>query len=367
MERKLQILQRANLVDEAFILLYYWVNKDDMEETFKKNIDLLELDIDDYTQRYTILHSIYCDIKEHFSDRRDRIEYFFKARNIDFSTYAALSVLWDFHNYDNDLKTYEEFFGSMEEEKKVRAYAKLIDCEESIAIPQEKLCNLADLITFLERSPYDNEAKWEAIKIYHNQEVYYNEVNTLLSEVVELLRSRHQESIAKLEKAFYDYWSEYQNKKDIVDTIHEKLSISWKASREGTIFLPHLFQPFSLSLSIDEEIPTKPDVIRIGIMMNENFVLTGKRIKKEDIVNIGKLLSDKSKVDILDYVSKKPGYGKELANELQLSTATISYHVNALLKEGLLKAEISTNKVYYTLNQEVLAAYFNDLKNYFLK
>lgn len=366
MEKKLQILQQANLIDEAFVLLYYWVNKDDMEETFERNADLHQYDIEDYHERYRILQAIYSDVKSHFANRKDRIDYFFKARNIDFSNYAALSILWDFQDYDKRLSSYSEVFGTIKEEEKIRSYAALIDSDEYVNTPKEKLKNLTDLIAFIEGSPYENEAKWEAIKIYNNQEVYFNEILDLLTETVELLRSRHEVSIRRLEKSFYEYWTGYQEKKDIIETIKEKLSISWESRAAGTILLPQLFQPFSVALSMDAEDPLKPEVIRIGIMMNENFVLTGKRIKKEDIVNIGKLLSDKSKVDILELAGRKPFYGKELANELQLSTATISYHVNSLLKEGLLKADVNANKVYYSLNREVLSTYFEDLQNYFL-
>ncbi len=364
MKKRLQILQQANLVDEAFILLYYWVNKDDMEEAFQRNAYVPEQDMEQHKERFHILYSIYCDVKEHFAGRRERIEYLFKDRN-NFSTYAALSILWNFNDYNNRLRPYEEVFGGLDEESKVKAYARLIDCDDSISTPDEKLRSQGDLIAFLEGSPYNKETKWEAIKIYHNQEEYYNEVLALLTETIELFKKRHQSSITMLEKTFYDYWSEYQSKKDIIENIQEKLSLAWEASAAGIILLPHLFQPFSVALSVDEDDPSKPDVIRIGVMLNEKFVLTGKRIQKEDIVNIGKLLSDKSKVDILEFASKKPCYGKELAGELQLSTATISYHVNALLKERLLKAEVSANRIYYSLNRETLEACLDDVKNYF--
>lgn len=367
MEKKLQILQQANLADEAFVLLFYWVNKDDMEETFERNADLHLNNTEDYNERYHILLSIYNDVKSHFANRKERIEYLFKARNNEFSTYATLSILWSFHEYNNRLLSFSEAFGTMKEEEKVRGYASLIDCDEFINTPKEKLGNLTDLITFLEGSAYENEAKWEAIKIFNNQEEYYNEVLGLLTETSELLMNKHEASIQKLEKDFYEYWTNYQETKNIIETIQEKLGISWESREAGTILLPHLFQPYSVALSLDADDPSKPEVLRIGIMMDENFILNGKRIKKEDIVNIGKLLSDKSKVDILELTGRKPFYGKELANELQLSTATISYHVNSLLSEGLLKAEVNANKVFYSLNREVLATYFEDVKNYFLK
>lgn len=367
MERKLQILQRVNLLDEAFVLLYRSINKDDMEEAFERNADNYSNNMEEYNEKYHLIQSIYTDVKSHFSDRRERIEYLFKDRNADFLSYAALSVLWDFNDYDKALKSYDAVIATMEERKKVRFYASLIDLEEYLSIPKEELNNLADLIAFLEKSSLDSEVKWEVVKIFNNQEAFYNEVHSLLAETIELLESRHMTSIQILERTFCDYWMEYQEKKDIIETIKDKLKISWEFHPAGTVVLPYLLQPFSVALSMDAEELSKPNVLRIGIMMNENFtIITDKQIKKEDVVNIGKLLGDRSKVDILELVGQRPCYGKELANELKLSTATISYHVNSLLAEGLLKAEVNSNKVYYSLNREVLAASIEILKKYFL-
>jgi DNA-binding transcriptional ArsR family regulator len=365
MERKLQIAQHANLVDEAFILLYFWVNNDDMEETFQKYADNFQSDEKAYLKRYHILQKIYNDIKQHFFDRKERMDYLFKARGVDFATFASLAVLWDYSE-NSRLQTYEECLGTVEEEEKVKIYTRLIDFDESVNTPPDKLCRLADLIDFLEASSYEQDVKWEILKIYNNQEAYYKEVHSILTEAVNLLESRYSDDIAMLEESFYEYWSNYQQEKDIIETFREKLGFSWKESAGGVIILPQLFRPFGVGLSTDEEEPLKQDILRIGIMMNENFVLTGKRIKTEDIVNIGKILSDKSKVDILELSGRKPCYGKELAEELKLSTATISYHVNALLKLGFLKAEVDSNKVYYSLNRERLAAYLEDVKKYFM-
>jgi DNA-binding transcriptional ArsR family regulator len=366
-EKKLKIFQRTNLVDEAFVLLYSVINKDDMEEEFERIVALQQNNNEEYIEKYQIIHSIYTEVKSHFADRRDRIEYLFKERNADFMTYASLSILWNLQDYNKRLVPYTEIFGAMKVEKKVQSYAGLIDSEEYCNTPKERLSNLTDLICFLENSSLESGVKWEIIKIFNNQEVFYDEVNSLLAETIELIVSKHQASILKLEEDFYQYWSEFQKENDIIETIQEKLNINWESRSPDTVLLPHLYPPFSVTLSMDAEDLSKPDVLRIGIMMDKNFIITDKRVKKEDIVNIGKLFSDKSKVDILEIVGSRPCYGKELANELQLSTATISYHVNSLIKEGLLKAEVNSNKVYYSLNREALATYLEDVKKYFLQ
>jgi DNA-binding MarR family transcriptional regulator len=125
--------------------------------------------------------------------------------------------------------------------------------------------------------------------------------------------------------------------------------------------------PFGISVDMDAVKNRSKDYIRIGILLDERFEMVDRKIKKEDIAEVGKLLSDKSKLDILEYVSRKPCYGKEIANELNLSTATISYHVNALIKSGFLQAEVIANKVYYCIERERISKYLEEIKNFFIK
>lgn len=72
-------------------------------------------------------------------------------------------------------------------------------------------------------------------------------------------------------------------------------------------------------------------------------------------VSLLKLLADKSKFQILSYVHEKTAYGSELAKHLNLTTATVSHHMNALLLAGLVEVSHVDNRVYYTANKEALA------------
>ncbi len=81
--------------------------------------------------------------------------------------------------------------------------------------------------------------------------------------------------------------------------ISEKLNVSWGHSALGTIVMPLLFLPMNVTISIYESEEQNKDIIRMSILVDQRFVSRSSTIKKEDIINVGKLLSDKSKVDIL--------------------------------------------------------------------
>ncbi|WP_125153452.1 hypothetical protein [Clostridium rectalis] len=63
--------------------------------------------------------------------------------------------------------------------------------------------------------------------------------------------------------------------------------------------MPLLFLPMNVTISIYESEEQNKDIIRMSILVDQRFVSRSSTIKKEDIINVGKLLSDKSKVDIL--------------------------------------------------------------------
>lgn len=73
-----------------------------------------------------------------------------------------------------------------------------------------------------------------------------------------------------------------------------------------------------------------------------------------------KAVSDDRRLEIIKMTSKRPWYNKELADHFNLSTATLSYHLNLLLNLGILNFEPSiNNRYYYSTNKENLLKLFD--------
>lgn len=67
--------------------------------------------------------------------------------------------------------------------------------------------------------------------------------------------------------------------------------------------------------------------------------------------DVFKSLGDKTKLDILQALRTRSMYGQELATLLNLSTATISYHMNLLLNHDFVMVERENSRIYYQLNK----------------
>lgn len=84
----------------------------------------------------------------------------------------------------------------------------------------------------------------------------------------------------------------------------------------------------------------------------------------EDISNSLKVISDRTRLEILRRLSFGPTYGKLLANSLDLTTATISHHLDLLKSIDMIKEEKIKNIKYFSLNQQKFDEVLNLIKDY---
>lgn len=79
------------------------------------------------------------------------------------------------------------------------------------------------------------------------------------------------------------------------------------------------------------------------------------KLSREKCKTLFKALSDEKRLEIIKVTSERPWYNKELADYFNLTTATLSYHINLLLELGILNFEPSiSNRYYYTTNKDNL-------------
>ncbi|SHI43891.1 ArsR/SmtB family transcription factor [Lutispora thermophila] len=98
-------------------------------------------------------------------------------------------------------------------------------------------------------------------------------------------------------------------------------------------------------------------IILFGHSIEHKF---NHKLNQEQCINLFKALSDETRLEIISMTSKRPWYNRELAKHFNLSTATLSYHLNLLLNLGILNFEPSIkNRYYYTTNKKNLKELFD--------
>lgn len=105
-------------------------------------------------------------------------------------------------------------------------------------------------------------------------------------------------------------------------------------------------------------------MIIIYDIFNDYFTLNQKG---EEISNTLKVISDRTRLEILRRLSSGPTYGKLLANSLDLTTATISHHLEQLKSVGLVNEEKKKNTKYFSLNKKQFEKILQLTDEYILK
>ena len=104
----------------------------------------------------------------------------------------------------------------------------------------------------------------------------------------------------------------------------------------------------------------------VGLFVKDVYrMLEQARRTQQNLLPALKAISDSSKFAILRSLQVSPKYNLELASECNLSAATISHHMNALLTCDLVHVEKREGKVYYTLQRETLQRMIDALQSVF--
>lgn len=80
-------------------------------------------------------------------------------------------------------------------------------------------------------------------------------------------------------------------------------------------------------------------------------------------VQIFKNLGDKTRYEVLKLIAEGETSVKNIANQLGVSSATISYHINNFLTSKIIKFDKGKNKLNYVIDYELLEEVIKGLKD----
>lgn len=85
----------------------------------------------------------------------------------------------------------------------------------------------------------------------------------------------------------------------------------------------------------------------------------------EHLAVMFKLLSDKTRLEMLKAISARPMYGQELAEMFSVTAPTVSYHMTKLVISGLAESYFDCGKSYFRANAKNLLALEKSFHDYF--
>ncbi len=364
---QLMIKKEINYVEEANILLFIHVNSITFEKMMKESYRKFTYSKELFDKRYGQILKIYNHVTDNMRIEKNKLEFYFKE--IGNSKLSLSNYLLPIYT-ETRFETLQEYMTSAREKSNAELVKDFSDvlsqyCSIGNSGNESGVDTFEDLMRIMDKADLTTEDKWKIAQAFIDHDTHLKEVCNIFDKTIRLMEECRND-INGLEQEFYDYWADYAAGTDFLKELQEYTNVVWQYGGEGTVIIPSLFRPLSISLSINDEEDKKPDKIRLGVILDSSLSYKPSEVDGEKLNTVLKLLSDKSKFEILKLIKDKPAYGFKIASALNLSTSTISYHMNGLISADLIKLEKDANKIYYSMNKEAISQFLEDIRTLLL-
>ncbi len=361
------IIQKIDYISEAFSLLGLLASDEgvaELERSLGKKYDLSGARL---REIFDLLGQIEQEAHRRMDDSREDIEYYFYEKDGETEALAGFVLLGEcWHGFIGDsTEDIKKSLASMTEEEYCRLFGERLFLYGSRILDSsgiERDRTPGDVMRRILRMKLADAEKLRLQEVFWEPERHRKCVFGLLERAAGVLRHFEAELTREAEQ-FYDYWKGYEESQNLRSFLTEKLGISIGENPYGYEVYPAFISAnaagFFCDVSDNGEFH-RADVYRLGILFSAGIPLgTGSGRKgaamEGHALDVLKLLSDRSKFEILSYIRDKSAYGSELAKHLDLTTATISHHMGGLLGKGLVELEKENNRIFYRANTEEIA------------
>lgn len=255
-------------------------------------------------------------------------------------------ILWGFSNIAdyitylkgiNEGSVYNVIMNSIPELRKNK--------EESMKI----LKNTSKSIEFLNNMDIEDDLKWSLLDFFTQPLKIIKEYITFLESYIP-----HLNHVLEKSKNIMDEFNNYLEKQiadNGIDFIKNEASL-YKSSEfeesEDIYITSMFFNSFSL-INLESQ---KDLIYLIGFDFEKTLAKISGETELERNINIFKNLSDKTRIRILELLKTETLFGQEIAEKVDISMATVSYHMSYLLASGLVSIERKGRKSFYVLNKD---------------
>lgn len=350
---KIEVKNNVDFLKEVIDLIYMSVNYE-KEEKDLENIFLL---YDNTKEMHETIHmnkikKYINTFKENMIMEKEEMEMFFRPNiNENNSIADFLCEYIDIEDVEKLAYDSENYLEDMLRTKLINSINEELE-EKSCKILDSK-CNTNDYIKALEKLEFKEDTNWKLMKIFMNPLKYYKSLAKIIMEnkdifydAYEEVESNVKEFVIKLE----------ENKEDMFNKLKKNIGLHDEAY-DNVIIYPSVAR----YRSIDTRLKEKNEIMYYGINFDILFNLSNGVYDNVKIVRKLKILSDKSKFEILQLLKEKSMFGQEIAQKLNLTTATVSHHMNSLICINFVYMERKNGKTYFNINNDEIKIFLSNL------
>lgn len=217
-----------------------------------------------------------------------------------------------------------------------------------------------ELMNVMDGSQIRVEMKWEVLRVYHHYLETVDRLFDVMEPLIEIMMPLYQEYKYHFQK-FNDFWGGVCARGTFKAALDHVVKLKLEDANQIAV-APSWMGCNGITMHAEDAKADTLIVMYIGLFFRDSDFFFRDSISREEMCSHLKLLSDPSKYEILCRVKDQARYGQQLAEHLNLTTATISHHVNALSNAGLLSLEKDANRIYYRMNKEQLGILLDQLR-----
>lgn len=338
---KLNILNRLNPTYETLGLIYLVKNHDIFLEESIKELNSNGINGELFIKNnLKILEKYINEFKKHMIIEENELFMYKEEDDKDLFFLIAITLV----NYDGDINSFSQI--SEEEARKLilESYYEMMECSKL-----DNIRSIGDILKFIEKQDISDKNKWKLMKILNNPK----ETIESILKIIDNNKIAYEKAHTSVEKQL--------NK--LIEKLEKYITSGECEAIESLV-------------NIEESTDVIPSLVfGMGIAEIKGKIFAGvlvETILKEQLKAIGdkgklvlklKALSDNSKLETISLLKKGPMYSLEIAESLNLTSATVSYHMNTLLEIGFVSVEKKQGKVYYHLNKVAMQKFIDDLNN----
>ncbi|MGG7165170.1 ArsR/SmtB family transcription factor [Clostridium ihumii] len=294
--------------------------------------------------------------KQHKINEED-LNFFFKQYENETNPFSIGIAILDIDFKSNGLKEkIDEINNKNTENILENVFKDLVELQGKNIKVEDVLSSSETKIKFIESLECTSEQKWNLVLFSNSVSVYVERLCNIIREYIPIYES-NEKKVQQLKEKYKNQLEDKLNKQGI-NYINNFNIIEDCEKFDKVIVYPMFINYCSISYKIDE------NCMEIGIGFMSEEVIYKKRKgdgELEKYNNILKILGDKSKFNIVRLLNNEQLYGSEIAQRLNLTTATVSHHMSQLLIYELVTLNKDDVKVYYKLNRDKFSELINFL------
>lgn len=373
---ELKISDHINYISEEMNLLISLADPEGYPAVLAQCRKKLEKTIDSPAlfHRFDVVENIIKEGRRILKKDMDLIKKYFRPYSNDYLCLADVVLLftrWDWEETADTLEAYVR--RQTPQERNYRFISlNLEQFNDDSDISFDHTVTMKQISSWLDDCPLSPEDKWQLFSAFIQWDKHIGPIVQLMKKAEKVLEKTKEQWLPLLHN-FYTYWRKQCREKDVLGDIRTFFHIDLHTGSDKSILIaPNMIFMNSIGFYVTEDNrPPAYDYYSIGILYGEELYLdfnikASSEKEMSDNLHFLKLLSDKSKLEIMMSIKDEPAYGAQLARKMNLTTATISYHMGALIQNGLVSLKKVNNRLYYSVNQDKIKNILNNLEDLLL-